>query len=75
MPKAHINGVDLHYEVSGIGPSIVLCHGYTGSSYDWSFQIPALSKNYQVITMDQAIELIGTWIFEELKHGISKTIK
>jgi len=52
MPKAHINDVDLHYEVSGIGPSIALCHGYTSSSHDWSFQIPALSQNYQVITMD-----------------------
>jgi len=52
MPRAYINGVNLHYEVSGIGSSVVLCHGYTGSHQDWMFQIPVLSQNYQVVTMD-----------------------
>jgi len=52
MPKAHINGVDLHYEVSGTGFSMVLCHGYTGSHQDWMFQIPLLSRNRQVVVMD-----------------------
>lgn len=52
MPRADINGVDLYYEVSGTGPGVVLCHGYTGSHQDWMFQIPVLAKGYQVITMD-----------------------
>ena len=52
MPRAYINGVNLHYEVSGLGSSIVLCHGYTGSHQDWMFQIPVLSQSFQVVVMD-----------------------
>ena len=52
MPRAHINGVNLHYEVSGLGSSVVLCHGYTGSHQDWMFQIPVLSRGFQVVVMD-----------------------
>jgi 3-oxoadipate enol-lactonase len=52
MPRAHVNGINLYYEVSGLGPSVVLCHGYTGSHQDWVFQVPVLARNYQVVTMD-----------------------
>jgi len=52
MPRAHVNGINLYYEVSGLGPSVVLCHGYTGSHQDWMFQVPVLARNYQVVTMD-----------------------
>lgn len=52
MPRAYINGLNLHYEVSGVGSSVVLCHGYTGSHQSWMLQIPVLSQNYQVVTMD-----------------------
>ena len=52
MPKVYINGVNLHYEVSGIGPCVVLCHGYPASHQVWMFQIPVLAQNYQVVSMD-----------------------
>lgn len=52
MPRAYINGVNLYYEVSGVGSSVVLCHRYTGSHQDWMFQIPLLAQKYQVVTMD-----------------------
>jgi 3-oxoadipate enol-lactonase len=52
MPRAHVNGLNLYYEVSGSGPSVVLCHGYTGSHQDWVFQVPVLARKYQVVTMD-----------------------
>jgi len=52
MPRAHVNGINLYYEVSGLGPSVVLCHGYTGSHQDWMFQVPVLARHYQVVTMD-----------------------
>jgi len=42
----------LYYEVSGAGPSVVLCHGYTGSHQDWMFQVPVLARKYQVVTID-----------------------
>lgn len=52
MPRVYLNGVNLYYEVNGVGPSVVLCHGYTGSHQDWIFQLPALAPKYQVVTMD-----------------------
>ncbi|HEY91041.1 MAG TPA: alpha/beta hydrolase [Dehalococcoidia bacterium] len=52
MPIANINGVDLNYEVSGQGPTVVFLHGYTGSTQDWVKQIRVLSSQYQVIVLD-----------------------
>lgn len=51
---------------------------YRADSENASFFAGKMSEKggrFQVITRNQAIELIGTWIFEELQHGISKTIK
>lgn len=52
MPRVNVNGINLYYEVSGSGPSVVLCHGYTGSHQDWMFQVPVLAQKYQVVTVD-----------------------
>ncbi len=52
MPGVNINGINLYYEVAGAGPSVVLCHGYTGSHQSWANQLPALSKKYRVVAMD-----------------------
>jgi 3-oxoadipate enol-lactonase len=52
MPRVNVNGINLYYEVSGSGPSLVLCHGYTGSHQDWIFQAPILAQKYQVVTID-----------------------
>ena len=52
MPRVYLNGVNLYYEVSGTGPSIVLCHGYTGSHQSWMSQVSALSPKYQTIVID-----------------------
>ena len=52
MPRVYLNGVNLYYEVSGTGPSVVLCHGYTGSHQSWMSQVYALSPTYQAIAID-----------------------
>ena len=52
MTSAVINGVTIHYQVSGEGPAVTLLHGYTGSHQDWVRQIPLLSKKYRVVTLD-----------------------
>jgi len=52
MPIVNVNGINLYYEVTGAGFSVVLCHGYTGSHQDWMFQVPPLSQDYQVVAMD-----------------------
>lgn len=52
MPTASVNNVNLYYETAGEGFPVVLCHGYTGSHYDWALQIPMLAQRYRVVAMD-----------------------
>lgn len=35
MPFAQNNGIKIHYQVTGIGPPLLLHHGRSGSSADW----------------------------------------
>jgi pimeloyl-ACP methyl ester carboxylesterase len=53
----HVNGVDLAWSERGSGPDssppFVLCHGFTGSSHDFSLQVDALAGHRRVITLDQ----------------------
>jgi pimeloyl-ACP methyl ester carboxylesterase len=52
MPVAHVNGVDLYYEVSGTGLPLVLAHGYCTSINLWQHQLPLLTQRYRVIAYD-----------------------
>jgi pimeloyl-ACP methyl ester carboxylesterase len=52
MPRAIINGVDIHYEVYGVGFDVVLIHGYARSHQDWAAQIPLLAETYRVTVFD-----------------------
>ena len=52
MPRLAVNHVTLHYEVSGLGPPVVLCHGFGGSHQDWLHQVAALNRDYTVLTFD-----------------------
>ncbi len=52
MPVANINGVNLYYEISGKGRTVVLLHGSNSSSQSWVNQIPVLSPRYQVVALD-----------------------
>ncbi len=53
----HVNGVDLAWSERGSGPegtpTLVLCHGFTGSSLDFSLQADALAADRRVVTLDQ----------------------
>jgi pimeloyl-ACP methyl ester carboxylesterase len=43
----------LFYTDDGAGPPVLLVHGWTGDSHDWSWQIPALlGAGYRVIAPD-----------------------
>ena len=44
--------VDLAYDCTGDGFPLVLVHGYTGSSLDWSGVVEALATERQVVTFD-----------------------
>lgn len=50
MPEARINGVQLHYEVSGSGVPLVLVHEFAGDSRSWDPQVKFFARRYQVIT-------------------------
>ena len=45
-------GVKLHYVTKGEGPLLVLLHGFPDFHYTWRDQIPALSKQFQVVAPD-----------------------
>ena len=53
----HVNGVDLAWSERGISPpgvpTLVLCHGYTGSALDFSLVADALAVDRRVVTLDQ----------------------
>jgi 3-oxoadipate enol-lactonase len=52
MPLAHINGIEVYYEVHGEGPALVLAHGGGGNHLSWWQNVPALAKRFRCITFD-----------------------
>jgi pimeloyl-ACP methyl ester carboxylesterase len=55
MAKLDRNGVAIHYEVHGSGPTILLSHGYSSTSRMWDGQVAALKDRYQVVVWDSAV--------------------
>ena len=53
----HVNGVDLAWSERGERPrgtpTLVLCHGYTGSAHDFALEVDALATDRRVVTLDQ----------------------
>jgi 3-oxoadipate enol-lactonase len=52
MPKVHVNGIDLFYDIKGTGEPLLLISGFFCDHTYWSLQLPALVKQYQVIRLD-----------------------
>ena len=52
MAKLDRNGVKIYYEVHGVGPTILLSHGYSSTCRMWDGQIAALKDRYQVVVWD-----------------------
>jgi pimeloyl-ACP methyl ester carboxylesterase len=52
MPKLNRDGVNIHYEVHGSGPPLLLTHGYSSTSAMWQGQIEALAKQHTLILWD-----------------------
>jgi pimeloyl-ACP methyl ester carboxylesterase len=49
---AHVNGIDLYYEVYGSGEPLVLLHGGLGNGTYFRNQIPVFAAHYRVIVVD-----------------------
>jgi len=52
MPIAHLNGIDINYEVHGSGTPLVLTHGYSASIDMWREQVAPFSAKYKLVTYD-----------------------
>src|SRR5262245_6438750 len=52
MPKLDRDGVKIHYEIQGKGPTLLLSHGYSSTARMWDGQVDALKNRYQVIVWD-----------------------
>src|SRR6478672_161897 len=52
MAKLDRNGVAIHYEVHGSGPTLLLSHGYSSTARMWDGQVAVLKDRYQVIVWD-----------------------
>lgn len=52
MPFLKANGVRYHFHVEGEGEPLLLLHGFTGCSENWSSQVDAFTRRYQLIRID-----------------------
>ena len=52
MAKLDRDGVKIHYEIHGSGPTLLLSHGYSSTARMWDGQIAALKDRYQVVVWD-----------------------
>ena len=53
MPKAAVNGIEIHYEIEGRGDPVMLLIGLPGVGGGWGPQIPLFAKDYLTIVPDQ----------------------
>ncbi len=53
LSAASVDGLKIHSTVTGKGPrTVILVHGYTCDETTWTEQVPALEKQYRVVTLD-----------------------
>lgn len=52
MPTLSLQGISLHYEVTGAGPPLLLLHGLGSSMRDWTRQVAYFRHHYRVVTVD-----------------------
>jgi len=53
MPIVRREGCDLHYEVQGAGPPLVLAAGLGGTAAWWTPQAARYAREFTVLTFDQ----------------------
>jgi 2-succinyl-6-hydroxy-2,4-cyclohexadiene-1-carboxylate synthase len=52
MPRLDINGLTINAQRTGVGPPVVLLHGFTGSSTTWNPLAETLAPHFEVIVFD-----------------------
>ena len=53
MAVAHVNGVDIYYELHGVGEPLVLVHGSWTDTTRWDLVLPGLADTFQVLVYDR----------------------
>ena len=53
MPWLDANGVSIHYQLAGSGPSLVLLHEMGGTLDSWDGIFPAMSARFRTLRYDQ----------------------
>src|SRR5947208_1546842 len=53
MPAARINGVEVYYELSGSGETLVLVHGSWGDHHNSDPVVPPLAESFRVLAYDR----------------------
>jgi 3-oxoadipate enol-lactonase len=52
MPLVKLNDIDLYYESTGEGPTVVFLHGAGGNHLSWWQQVPVFRERYRCVTVD-----------------------
>ena len=52
MPSIEREGIEIHYEVTGDGPPVLLAHSFLCSGEMWGPLLPALSSRYRLVNVD-----------------------
>lgn len=52
MARLQRDGLELHYEIHGAGPVLLLSHGFSATSAMWAGQIEPLARNHTLILWD-----------------------
>ncbi|HEX4247189.1 MAG TPA: alpha/beta hydrolase [Pseudonocardia sp.] len=53
MPYLRVEGAELFHTSTGTGPPLVLVHGWTCDSVDWTWLVPPLGEHFRVIAYDR----------------------
>jgi 3-oxoadipate enol-lactonase len=67
VPWTDANGISVHFEVAGNGPSVVLLHEMGGTLDSWDAIAPALSARFRVLRYDQR----GSGLSEKVRGPIT----
>jgi pimeloyl-ACP methyl ester carboxylesterase len=53
LSAASVDGINIHSTTTGTGQkTVILVHGWTCDETTWTEQVPALAKQYRVVTLD-----------------------
>ena len=67
MPWMDANGISIHFELGGQGPSVVLLHEMGGTLDSWDGIVPALSERFRTLRYDQR----GSGLSEKVRQPIT----